>query len=264
MSQWLFGPDSMMWKVNRESVLLLGGRAALLMQLAHPLVAAGVSDHSDFRSDSLGRLRRTLDVMLSITFGDMTTAEKMMRRVDAVHTRVKGTAPDGRAYSAQDPYLSKWVFTTLVYTSVGVYEACIAKLSTEESQQLYDESLVIARMFGIPGELMPATRRQLIAWMHQMIESDEIEVTPLARDLAGDILRPVRFVPRRVAEASAIVTRSLLPPKIRKGYALNAGLPDSMVLAVARRAARATLPLMPSRLRLLPAARAALRGATPA
>ena len=75
MTDWLFGPGSMMWTVNRESVLLLGGRAALLMQLAHPLVAAGVADHSDFRSDSLRRLRRTLDSMLSIIFGDVETAE---------------------------------------------------------------------------------------------------------------------------------------------------------------------------------------------
>lgn len=261
MTEWLFGPGSMMWKVNRESVLLLGGRAALLMQLAHPLVAAGVHDHSDFQSDPLGRLRRTLDVMLSITFGDVETATKMMERVNAVHSQVKGMAPDGRAYSAHDPHLAKWVFTTLVYTSAAVYEACFANLSDEESQQLYDESLVIARMFGISDEIMPRTRQELIAWMHRTIESDEIEVTPTARDLAGEVLRPIRIVPKRVAEASAVVTRGLLPPKIRDGYGLKAGTPESVVLAVGRGAARVALPLVPRRLRLLPAARAALKSA---
>ena len=259
MSEWLFGPGSMMWKVNRESVLLLGGRAALLMQLAHPLVAAGVAEHSDFQSDALGRLRRTLDVMLSITFGDVTTADKMMRRVDAVHSRVKGTAPDGRAYSAQDPHLSKWVFTTLVYTSVGVYEAAVAKLSDEESQQLYDESLVIARMFGIPDELMPPTRRELMTWMHETIDSDEIEVTPLARELADAILRPVRIIPSRIAETSAVVTRALLPTRLRQAYGLKSGVPDSVLLALGRGASRVTLPLVPRRLRMLPAARAAFK-----
>lgn len=249
----------MAWKVNRESILLLGGRAALLMQLAHPLVAAGVNDHSDFRSDPVARLRRTLDVMLSITFGDRTTAAKMMRRVDGVHSKVTGTAPDGRAYSAHDPELAKWVFTTLVYTSVGVYEACVAKLTPDESRQHYTESLVIARMFGIPDEMMPGSRKELMAWMHRMIESDAIEVTPVARELASAILRPVRVVPLRVAERSAVVTRALLPPAIREGYGLKAGLPDSVFLAVGRRAARATLPLVPSRLRMLPAARAAVR-----
>lgn len=259
MSDWLFGPGSMAWKVNRESILLLGGRAALLMQLAHPLVAAGVNDHSDFRVDPLARLRRTLDVMLSITFGDVETADKMMRRVGAVHSKVTGTAPDGRRYSAYDPELSKWVFTTLVYTSVAVYEACVARLTPEESRQHYEEALVIARMFGIPDEIMPGSRDELIAWMHRMIDSDAIEVTPEARELGSAILRPVRFVPRRVAERSAIVTRALLPPPIREGYGLSAGLPDSMLLAVARRAARVALPLVPSSLRVLPAARAAVK-----
>lgn len=249
----------MTWKVNRESVLLLGGRAALLMQLAHPLVAAGVADHSDFRSDSLRRLRRTLDAMLSIIFGDVETAEKTMRRVEAMHSRVQGTASDGRRYSAHDPELAKWVFTTLVYTSVGVYEASVAKLDESESQQLHDESLVIARMFGVPDELLPPTRRELMAWMHGQIDNGTVHVTPLARELSGAILRPVRFVPNRVARSAAIVTRSLLPQKLRDDYGLSAGLPDSVLLAVARRASRAALPLVPSRVRVLPAARAALR-----
>ena len=259
MTDWLFGPGSMAWKVNRESVLLLGGRAALLMQLAHPLVAAGVGDHSDFRSDPVARLRRTLDVMLAITFGDIATAEKMMRRVNGVHSKVAGTAVDGRKYSASDPELSKWVFTTLVYTSVGVYEACVAPLTEEEGRRHYAESLVIARMFGIPDELMPGTRRELMEWMHQMIDGDEIEVSDLARDIAASILRPIRLVPTRVAETSAIVTRALLPPRVREGYGLKTGFADSILLGVGRRAARVALPLVPSSLRTLPAARAALR-----
>ena len=259
MTDWLFGPSSMTWKVNRESILLLGGRAALLMQLAHPLVAAGVADHSDFRVDPVARLRRTLDVMLSITFGDVETAAKMMRRVEAVHSKVKGHTTDGHAYSAHDPELAKWVFTTLVYTSVGVYEACVAKLSAEESARHYEESLVIARMFGVPDEMMPGSRDELMAWMHRMIEDGTVQVTPTARELAAAILRPVRAVPRRLAERSAVVTRSLLPVRIREGYGLSTGLPDSLFLAVASRAARVALPLVPSSVRMLPAARAAVR-----
>ena len=263
MTQWLFGPDSMMWKVNRESILLLGGRAALLMQLAHPLVAAGVDEHSDFRKDSLRRLRRTLDVMLSIIFGSEETAAEMARRVDAVHARVQGEAADGRPYSARDPELAKWVFTTLVYTSVNLYEASVSRLSSEESQQLYDESLVIARMFGVTDDLLPETREGLMEWMNEMIDSEAVHVTPLARDLAGTILRPVRLVPNGLAERSAIVTRALLPAKLRAGYGLRAGLPDRVLLGVARQVTRLGLPLAPSRVRNLPAARLAMKGALP-
>ena len=263
MSEWLFGPDSMMWKVNRESILLLGGRAALLMQLAHPSVAAGVDQHSDFRSDSLRRLRRTLDVMLSIIFGTDEVAGKMMRRVDAVHSNVQGVAGDGRSYSARDPELAKWVFTTLVYTSVTLYEATVAELTEEESQQLYEESLVIARMFGVTETLLPATREELMAWMHDMIDGGVVHVTPLARDLASTILRPIRLVPNGLAERSAVVTRALLPSKLRAGYGLKSGLPDRLFLGVARRVTRFGLPLTPSQVRVLPAARVAVRGSIP-
>ena len=263
MTRWLYGPDSMMWKVNRESILLLGGRAALLMQLAHPLVAAGVDQHSDFRKDSLRRLRRTLDVMLSIIFGMEETAAEMVRRVDAVHSHVQGEAADGRYYSARDPELAKWVFTTLVYTSVTLYEASVARLTPEESQQLYEESLVIARMFGVTDELLPGTREELMAWMNEMVDSEVVHVTPLAQELAATIIRPVRIVPSALAERSAIVTRALLPTKLRAGYGLKTGLPDKVFLGVARQLSRRGLPLTPSRVRNLPAARLAMKGALP-
>ncbi|MGH2807640.1 MAG: oxygenase MpaB family protein [Actinomycetota bacterium] len=259
MSDWLFGPGSMIWKVNRESVLLLGGRAALLMQLAHPLVAAGVAEHSDFQSDPFGRLRRTLDVMLTIIFGTKQEAAEMMRHVNAVHAEVRGTAEDGRAYSAHDPHLALWVFATLVYTSTAVYEACVRELVDDERTQLYDESKVVARMFGIPNSLIPATSDALAAWMDEIIASGEVVVTPLARELAAEIIRPIRLVPRRLAESTALIEIALLPKEIRDGYGLKAGLPTKAAVQVGRRAARTLLPLMPQPLRVLPQARAALR-----
>jgi uncharacterized protein (DUF2236 family) len=259
VSDWLFGPGSTIWKVNRESVLLLGGRAALLMQLAHPLVAAGVADHSDFQSDAFGRLRRTLDVMLTIIFGTKQEAAQMMRRVNAVHDRVQGTAEDGRTYSAQDPHLALWVYATLVYTSGAVYEACVRELNDVERDALYEEGKVIARMFGIPDGIIPPTREDLTEWMTEMIASGEVVVTPLARELAAEIIRPIRMVPRRLAENSALVTTALLPKPIREGYGLKLGAPTSTVLAVGTRAARRLLPLVPGPLRVLPQARAAIR-----
>jgi uncharacterized protein (DUF2236 family) len=259
VTDWLFGPGSTIWKVNRESVLLLGGRAALLMQLAHPLVAAGVADHSDFQSDAFRRLRRTLDVMLTIIFGTKQEAAEMMRRVNAVHARVKGTAEDGRTYSAQDPHLALWVYATLVYTSTAVYEAAVRPLDDDERMQLYAEGQVVARMFGIPDEIIPPTSEALAEWMDEMIASGEVVVTPLARELASEILRPIRVVPRRLAESSALVTIALLPKPIREGYGLKMGAPTSTVVALGTRAARRLLPLVPGPLRVLPQARAAIR-----
>ena len=255
MSQWLFGPDSMMWRVNRESVLLIGGRAALLMQLAHPLVAAGVSDHSDYRADPIGRLRGTLDTMLDITFGEREVAAAAMRRVNSVHDRVKGLSSDGVPYSARDPQLAKWVFSTLVYSSVAVYEACVEPLTDHEKDVHYEETKVVGRMFGIPSELLPGTRDGLQEWMRTMVDSGEVSVTPLARDLAAPVLNPLPLVPTSLVARADPVTAALLPRRIREGYGLKLGRSRSALLAVGRRASRRLLPLVPGQLRLLPAAR---------
>lgn len=259
MTEWLFGPGSMMWKINKESVLLLGGRAALLMQLAHPLVAAGVADHSDFPSGAVARLRRTLDTMLAIVFGDLDTATETAMRVNAMHENVTGTASDGTPYSARDPHLMLWVHATLVDSSIRVYEACVSPLSSEELDRYYEETKVVAGLFGIPGPLVPHTLEDLRAWMDEMIASGEVVVTPLARELADAVLRPVRFFPTRLATRAAVIEASLLPRPIREGYGLRAGRPASTVMAMGRRATRMMLPLVPAPLRMLPAARDAHR-----
>ncbi|MGH2730544.1 MAG: oxygenase MpaB family protein [Actinomycetota bacterium] len=256
MSESLFGPDSMTWRINRESVLLLGGRATLLMQLAHPLVAAGVADHSRFRDDPTRRLLRTLETMYEIVFGDTEAAEAAAARVNAVHDHVRGVAPDGTEYSARDPRLLLWVHATLVDSALRVYEGCVASLSTEEANAYYEESKVIAKLFGVPETTTPETLLDLRAWMAECVASGVVVVTPLARELAEPIIRPLRIVPRRIARASAIVTAALLPEAIREGYGLKLGRSRSAVLALGGRAARLVVPRVPEFLRTVPLQRA--------
>jgi uncharacterized protein (DUF2236 family) len=252
---YLFGPDSMMWRINRESVLLLGGRAALLMQLAHPLVAAGVAEHSNFRSEPIRRLRRTLEVMTTIIFGTEEQAQRVAASVNQLHDRIAGTAPDGRAYRARDPRLLLWVYATLVDSSIKVYEACVESLTAGELARYYDEGKDIARLFEIPEDHIPGTHRDLKEWMRGMIDSGEVVVTPLARQLAGPIIRPLRLVPQRLAASSAVVTAALLPPPIREGYGLRVSRPASALLALGRRTSRLVLPRMPAQLRSFPLVR---------
>jgi uncharacterized protein (DUF2236 family) len=253
----MFGPGSMMWTINRESVLLIGGRAALLMQLAHPLVAAGVADHSDFRSDPTQRLQRTLDAMLGITFGDRATAEAIAARVRSVHARVQGSAPDGRRYSARDPRLLSWVYSTLVDSSLRVYEACVSALTDKDRARYYDESKAIARLFQIPEEHIPASVEDMRASMREQMASGEVAVTPLARDLAAPIINPLPLVPQRLARSADFVTPALLPPPIREGYGLRTGPPSRLVLALGRGASRLIVPRLPRRIRTWPVARKA-------
>src|SRR5437660_1348534 len=114
--QWLFTPQSMIWRVNQESVVVLGGMTALLLQFAHPLVAAGVRDHSDFRSDPTGRLLRTYRLTLNLVFGTREQALESAREINRRHRTVQG--PD---YSATDPDLLLWVQATLIYSPLGAY-----------------------------------------------------------------------------------------------------------------------------------------------
>jgi uncharacterized protein (DUF2236 family) len=250
--EYMFGPDSMMWKINRESILLLGGRAALLMQLAHPLVAAGVADHSDFRADPIKRLKRTLEATLAIVFGDVETAHASIESINAVHASVSGVSPSGRRYSAMDPKLLLWVHSTLTDSAVQVYESCFGELPQDEIDRYYAETKVVAELFGIPESTIPESLDAMRAWMNDLIESGEVRVTDQARELAEHILRPVRIIPLRIARSSAFVAASFLPEPIREGYGLKVGRSGRTVLALGGRASRAVLPRLPVRLRSLP------------
>ena len=118
----LYGPGSAAWRLNREATLLLGaGPRALLMQLAHPLVAEGVAQHSNFRANPWQRLRATLRSYLTIVYGDTRQARAEIGRLNRFHREVEGPVQDptarrafGSAYSARDPDLSLWVHATLI------------------------------------------------------------------------------------------------------------------------------------------------------
>src|SRR5881392_748435 len=150
----LFGPGSMTWMVNKEGVLLFGGGTALILQVAHPLVAAGVSQHSDYREDPWGRLYRTLDVVTKITFGSTRTSDQAADHLREVHKRVRGVAmedggrhPAGTRYFALDPELLMWVHATLVHTSLVVYQRYVRGLTIAEQQRYYEEQKLLAEKF---------------------------------------------------------------------------------------------------------------------
>ena len=151
----LFGPGTMTWRINREGVLLLGGGRALILQVAHPLVAAGVAEFSDYREDPWGRLYRTLDTTTAIVFGDSQTSAEASARLERVHDRVRGTTgeaggrfPAGTAYEANDPDLLMWVFATLVDTSILVYDRYVRPLSIDERCSYYEEQ----KRLGVTSE----------------------------------------------------------------------------------------------------------------
>lgn len=118
----LFGPGSAAWAVHGDfTAMMAGGVAALLLQMLHPGALAGVWDHSNFRHDMLGRLRRTAQFISGTTYGATTTAESLIAKVRGIHDRVAGTLPDGTPYSANDPALLTWVHVAEVASFLAAY-----------------------------------------------------------------------------------------------------------------------------------------------
>jgi uncharacterized protein (DUF2236 family) len=260
----LFGPESVTWRVNRESVLLLGGGRALMLQVAHPRVAAGVAQHSRYREDPWGRLSRTLEVTRRIVFGDARTAQLAARQLRDVHAPVRGTVEDGahagEPYAAADHELLLWVWATLVESALLIYTRYVGPLKLADVEAYYEEQKRLLATCGAPAETAPATFAQFIAWYDETIEG-VLEVTPAARDVAAAILRPRRLpLPLRPAfDALNLATVGLLPPTLREDYGLGWGPQRERLLGASTSVVRRLMPLLPALLRELPAARSADR-----
>jgi uncharacterized protein (DUF2236 family) len=265
----LFGPDTITWRVNREGVLLVGGGAALVLQVAHPLVAAGVAEHSNYREDPWGRLYRTLDLTTKIVFGPTETAQKAAQEIRTVHKRVKGVTkedggryPKGTPYHANDPELLMWVHATLVHTAMDVYQRYVCPLAITDQRRYYDEQKKLAETFGVPREQQPATLADFHDYFNEMIDSDRIAVTDALRDVVGATLRPeLPFLARPVIEAINLATVGLLPPRVRDELDLPWGPKRERLLETSRRALSAVIPVLPGLLREFPPARSASRRA---
>ncbi len=265
LRQSLFGPGSVTWRVNREAVLLLGGGRALLLQVAHPLIAAGVAEHSDFQRAPLQRLWRTLDLTLTITFGDAAHAIAAVRQIERVHARVHGRLeedsgpfPRGTPYDANDPQLLLWVHATLVDTAMLVYERFVGPLSSSARARYYAESQVAARLFGIPGDLIPPDLDAFRAYVRAMVRGDTLTVGPASRQIAASILRPpVTIALQPAFRLANLFTVGLLPRAIRERYQLPRGKAGDATANALTTVAHTLLPLLPNLLRTLPHARRA-------
>src|SRR2546428_2169939 len=220
MASALYPEGSITRRVNRENVLLLGGGRALLMQLAHPKVAAGVDEHSDFRANPIRRLRRTVLMTMAIVFGERETALAAARAVNQVHGHVRG-----EDYRALDPDLLLWVHATLVDSALVTYETFVQRLTASERDDFYQESKLAGELLGIPRARFPARLGDFNQYMERMVEDAEVRVTLRAQELARLVLRPpLRLVPGPVMVPLEGVTTGLLPPAVRPAVRLAVGL----------------------------------------
>lgn len=258
-----FSPDSKIWEVDREMVLLAGGGRALLMQLAHPKVAAGVAQHSHFEEDPLGRLYRTMSAMWSIGFDEKPRAAAALERVKNVHRRVQGTIPRSEPLSAGTPYdaldleLLLWVHATLIDTAIVAYDALVKPLSPDEKSRYYDDSKKLASLFEIPERLVPISLEQFNSYMERMLTEGEIGVGPTAHALAAEILYPRPWILKPAGPLFRLITAGLLPEQLRQGYGLGWNKGREKKFSLAKKGFRRLLPFVPRPLRIVPNARRA-------
>jgi uncharacterized protein (DUF2236 family) len=244
----LFPDDAVIRRVGGEPFLLLGGGRALLMQLAHPLVAAGVAEHSGFGADPFGRLRRTLDAVNAVVYGTEEEADVAARRVWAVHERVTGAT-----YRANDPELLMWVNATLIDTTLSLHARFLRPLRGADADRFYEESTVVGEVFGVPRDLQPPDLAAFRAYMRDMVGT--LQVSDTARRLADAVLHPKLPWP---AEPGMLLARELtaglLPRPLREQFGLGWDRSRKAALLLASAASRQVLPLVPSMVRRAPAA----------
>ena len=201
-----FEPDAAICRVHADSAMFVGGLRALLLQSLHPLAMAGVAEHSDYRTDPWGRLQRTADFLAATTYGPVAEAERAVARVRAVHERVRGTAPDGRPYRADDPHLLRWVHVVEVDSFLTAHRRYgAAALTDAEADTYVAQAAVVARALGIPAPptSVAGLRDQLRAFRPELAGTHE------ARQAARYLLvqppmHPAARAPYAVLSAAAV------------------------------------------------------------
>jgi uncharacterized protein (DUF2236 family) len=259
MSDRYFSPDSIFWRVNREGLMVLSGPRALLLELAHPLVAAGVAEHSDFRRNPWGRLFRTVGVMTALNFRQHRPARSAVQHTRKCHARVHGRLAEdvgpylaGTPYRADDPLLQLWVLATLVDSVLVTYELMVQPLSAGEKDAYYAGGLELGRAFGIPRELMPPTYEDFQCYMDSMINSDALTVGDTAREIVQALFAPPLFGP--TVRWASFFSLGLTPPRVRAEFGF--GWTDTAERRLQRLAgaARRLRPLTPEALCVHPQA----------
>ena len=249
------------------AVLVGSGARALLLQVAHPKVAAAVADHSRYAEDPMGRLQGTLDAIYAFAFADTSAAMDRVQRVNRIHDPVRGSLPAavgahpaGDPYDAHDPTLLLWVYATLIDSSLVAYERFVAPLSEAERDGYYQEMRRVGHVWGIPPELFPGSLVALRVLMDEMIAGGLVAVGEQGRTVARRIVQPpARWMPEPLFLPVALNAIWLLPPELRRQFGFRWGPRREAFMRALAAVSRQLVPLLPPIVREVPWARAAER-----
>jgi uncharacterized protein (DUF2236 family) len=253
-----FGPNSMMWKVNKEITVLFGGARALLMHAAHPLIAAGARQTSFYQRDPWKRLIRTLSLQNSVTFGTKEEADESATRINKLHEVIKGKDEiTGKIYDALDHEQLLWVHACLQISSIYFYELTVKKLTEEEKNQYHIENIKSAELVLVKKDLMPQTHEGLKEWViEKSRERNFLILTDVAVDVKDIIMGgPVPRHIKPIWPFIAFTAFNTLPPEFKKIYGIKDSRIKGIILGFNLGLLKFTRPLLPPFFRLIAPAR---------
>tara|TARA_A100000164_G_scaffold358997_1_gene371188 strand:- start:644 stop:1486 length:843 start_codon:yes stop_codon:yes gene_type:complete len=253
-----FGPQSMMWQVNREITVLFGGARALLMHAAHPLIAAGARQTSFYQRDPWKRLIRTLSLQNSVTFGNKEEANQSAHRINKLHEVIKGKDEvTGDIYDALDNEQLLWVHACLQLSSIYFYEKTVKKLTEKEKNQYHIENMLAAEMVLINISKMPKTHDGLKQWVTDKSRSNNyLLMTDVAKDVQ-DIISggPVPKHIKPIWPFISFTAFNTLPKEFKEIYGIKSTKLKSIILSFNLFLLKFTRPFLPPFFRLIPPAR---------
>ena len=253
-----FGPNSMMWKVNKEITVLFGGARALLMHAAHPLIAAGARQTSFYQRDPWKRLIRTLSLQNSVTFGTKEEADDSAHRINKLHEVIKGKDEvSGGYYDALDHEQLLWVHACLQISSIYFYEKTVRKLTDEEKDLYHVENMKAAELVLINTREMPQTHKGLKDWVINKSRSkDYLMFTDVAKDVQDIIAGgPVPTHIKPIWPFIAFTAFNTLPKEFKELYGVKETRLKKIILNFNLKFLKFTRPFLPPFFRLIAPAR---------
>ncbi len=250
-----FEPDSLVWRIMRERVLVLGGVPAVLLQLAHPLIAAALTEHSNFKANTFRRLKHTLTAALWVSFGDHDTAHDAAARVAKSHRPVEGKLAAahgpwqaGAPYSATDPALDLWVYGTTIELFLNTYDHFVRRLSFSEREQYYNASKPVGALFGVTPTVRPKSYPDFKRYYNDMLASPQLVIDEPAAELARTVFT-IKVYGLPLAPLKRVICAELLPRELATAYGLQTNRFSSLCFRALGSTSRSLMPLLPTRLR---------------
>ena len=253
-----FGPNSMMWKVNKEITVLFGGARALLMHAAHPLIAAGARQTSFYQRDPWKRLIRTLSLQNSVTFGTKEEADESAHRINKLHEVIKGKdSVTGNIYDALDHEQLLWVHACLQISSIYFYEKTVKKLSDDEKNQYHLENTKAAELVLINTKEMPKSHDELKVWVKEKSrENNYLIYTDVAKDVQEIIAGgPVPTHIKPIWPFIAFTAFNTLPREFKDIYGIKESKYKNLLLSFNLAFLKYSRPFLPPFFRLIAPAR---------